>query len=277
MEVQRPTSSRPGSSRGSSRALGPAALALSKGGDKEVAALLGDLGLSEYAERLIVEVGCDSLDMLKELEEPDLHFLKPMHRKKLLRKVAELQASPVDTNANHPSTAQPSSTSPLQPQPAPSVPRRQQRRGGRADGRHQGAGRMDDGVNEANQAAGIQMLLEYQPTDITPVDFLLEMQDWGIFPVVCVEQLMRDCSEMAVAKRSALRQLGLRTNLGQVLHSMQIWFGGTLGVLSFECVLSRREPLRMYLRMYFFGIARGHNGPRAISKLMNWVPIVLCS
>ena len=29
--------------------------------------------------------------------------------------------------------------------------------------------------------------------------------------------------------------------------------------------------------LYFFGTGKGHNGPRAISKIMKWVPIVLCS
>ena len=28
---------------------------------------------------------------------------------------------------------------------------------------------------------------------------------------------------------------------------------------------------------YFFGFAKGHNGPRAISKIMMWVLIVVCS
>ena len=40
-------------------------------------------------------------------------------------------------------------------------------------------------------------------------------------------------------------------------------------VLSFGFVLSRWAPLRMYL----FGTVKGHNGSRAISKIIKWVPI----
>ena len=43
-------------------------------------------------------------------------------------------------------------------------------------------------------------------------------------------------------------------------------------VLSSGFVLSRQAPLRMHL----FGTAEGHNGPRAISKIMKWLPIVMC-
>ena len=48
---------------------------------------------------------------------------------------------------------------------------------------------------------------------------------------------------------------------------------GYSAMLSFGSVLSCRAPLRMY----FFGTAKGHNGPRAISKIMKWMPIVVCS
>ena len=44
-------------------------------------------------------------------------------------------------------------------------------------------------------------------------------------------------------------------------------------VLSLGFVLPRRAPLRMYL----FGAAKGHDRLRAISKIVKWVPIVLCS
>ena len=44
-------------------------------------------------------------------------------------------------------------------------------------------------------------------------------------------------------------------------------------VFSFEVVLWRQAPLRMYL----FETAKGRNRPRAISKIVKWVPIVLCS
>ena len=36
-------------------------------------------------------------------------------------------------------------------------------------------------------------------------------------------------------------------------------------------------PRRALRRMYWLGTAKGCNGPRAISKAVKWVPIVLCS
>ena len=53
-------------------------------------------------------------------------------------------------------------------------------------------------------------------------------------------------------------------------------FGGICGksvVLSVGFVLLCRVPLRTYL----FGTAKGHNGPRATSKIVKWVPMVLCA
>ena len=53
-------------------------------------------------------------------------------------------------------------------------------------------------------------------------------------------------------------------------------FGAIYGkgvVLLFGFVLSWRARPWVYL----FGTAKGHNGPRAISKIMNRVSIVLCS
>ena len=53
-----------------------------------------------------------------------------------------------------------------------------------------------------------------------------------------------------------------------------MWLCGDVhGVLPFRFVLSCQAPLRMYLS----GTAKGHYGPRAISKIMKWVPTVLCS
>ena len=50
-------------------------------------------------------------------------------------------------------------------------------------------------------------------------------------------------------------------------------FHGKGVVLSSGFVLSCRASVQMY----FFGTTEGHNGPRAISKIMKWVPTVLCS
>ena len=42
-------------------------------------------------------------------------------------------------------------------------------------------------------------------------------------------------------------------------------------MLPFGFVLSRRAPLQMHL----FGSAEGHNGPRAMSKIMKWVLLIV--
>ena len=43
-------------------------------------------------------------------------------------------------------------------------------------------------------------------------------------------------------------------------------------VLPFRLVFSHRAPLQTYS----FETPKGHDGPRAISEIMKWVPIVLC-
>ena len=66
-----------------------------------------------------------------------------------------------------------------------------------------------------------------------------------------------------------------------VLCTVCTWHGdfcnikGKDVVLAFGFILSCRTPPRTYLCTYLR--LQSHNCPRAISKIMNWVPIVLCS
>ena len=59
------------------------------------------------------------------------------------------------------------------------------------------------------------------------------------------------------ARGACARQGCLATSMGQVLCR--------------HLDLASRAPFRMHL----FGTAKGRNGPRAISRIMKWVPIVL--
>ena len=52
-----------------------------------------------------------------------------------------------------------------------------------------------------------------------------------------------------------------------VAHTQRCCLATSMGKVSFGLVLLLRAPLWMYLS----GTTKGHNGPRAISKIMMWV------
>ena len=64
---------------------------------KDVAAWLASIGLEQYAPAIVVENGCDTMDsVVHDLDDAALTAMgvKPFHRKRILRKIAEMKKAP---------------------------------------------------------------------------------------------------------------------------------------------------------------------------------------